>query len=223
MAPRIPSPAILPVLLAGLACAALVAAPACSVANRLGVKPSGSGAPSAPGVPSVPSGPGTTAVAPATSGDALIPVPDFTGKTLEEARALARAAGFSNDVEERPMHCDDDSRRADGKITCQDPEPGKRERRYAGLGVAIYKEWKHDGMLVRAQLVPLIGMTPEQAQKRLKELGHTGKLIVTHENHYVAPCGRNKICHIEHEAGIGIAEDLIVAINPGVEIAAPPD
>jgi hypothetical protein len=191
-----------------------VALSACGVASSLGIKTSSSSGPvSSPG----PSG------APAASSDALIPVPDFTGKTLEEARSMAKAAGFSNEVQERPMHCDDSSPKADTRITCQDPEPGKLERRYAGLGVAIHKEWKHEGMLVRAQLLPLIGMAPEQARARLKELGHTGKLIVMHEQVFVRKCGQNKICSVDHEAGIGVADDLIVLINPAVEISAPPE
>jgi hypothetical protein len=161
-------------------------------------------------------------VASAGGGSDLIAVPDFTGKTLEEARAIAKAAGFSHDVEERPMHCEGEVAKADGRIMCQDPDSGKPARRYAGLGVAIYKEWKHEGMLVRAQLHPLIGLTPDQARTRLKELGHTGKLVVMHEMQFVAKCGQNKICSIESEAGIGVGDDLMVSINPKVEIAAPP-
>jgi hypothetical protein len=198
-----------------------VALSACSVASSLGVKTSSSSSTAGPGSSSS-SGPVASGSPGGSTGD-LIAVPDFTGKTLEEARAIARAAGFSTDVEERPMRCDDDSKKADGKITCQDPEPGKPERRYAGLSVAIHKEWKHEGMLVRAQLLPLVGMTPEQAQKRLKELGHTGKLVVTRLYQYVDRCGPNKICGMESEAGIGIADDLIVHINPTVAISAPPD
>jgi hypothetical protein len=205
-------PTLTSVKLAGL----VAALSACSVAAGLGKTTSTSSK-----VPVISSAP--DAAAPAATGDAMIAVPDFTGKTLDEARALAKAAGFSHDVEERPMHCEGDVQKADGKITCQDPEPGKLERRYAGLGVAIHKEWKHEGMLVRAQLLPLIGMTPEQAQKRLQELGHTGKLVVTHELQFVPKCGQNKICSIEHEAGIGVADDMIVSINPKIEISAPPD
>lgn len=82
--------------------------------------------------------------------------------------------------------------------------------------------WDHKGILVRDQLLPLVGMTVEQAKQRLVQLGHDGKVIITEEYQYVDRCGQNKVCSVEPESGTGVHDDIRLSINKKLEIAAPP-
>ncbi len=90
-----------------------------------------------------------------------IEVPDFTGKTYEQAESMAEEAGlkiergddvFSNDQEE-------------GYITAQNPDAGTMVKEGKVIVVNVSKG-KKDGVIPN-----LLGKTEEEAEKDLKELG----------------------------------------------------
>lgn len=84
------------------------------------------------------------------------------------------------------------------------------------------QRWDHPGMLVRDQLLPLVGLTVEQAKQQLAKLGYDGKLELSEQYQYDDKCGQNKVCGVEPEAGIGVHDELRLLINKQLTIAAPP-
>jgi hypothetical protein len=173
--------------------------------------------------------PSAAASDPAPSGGPVkLAVPDFTGKTLEEAAAIAKAAGFVHPPEAtRPVFCDD-APSVPGKINCQDPDPGKVIDRYGLIAVAVFRPNVISNAIVRHQLKTLHGLTPDQAKLELKKLGHDGEVhIGTVTDHgggktFIKECGVNKVCYTSDEAGIGMHDQIILFINPVLTIASPP-
>jgi hypothetical protein len=78
-------------------------------------------------------------------------------------------------------------------------------------------------MITREQQRSLLGMTPDQAKQRLKELGHTGSVQVVHDDRFVPNCGSNKVCDVNPGADMPLDDDITVTINPETHIAAPAD
>jgi len=89
-------------------------------------------------------------------------------------------------------------------------------------GAASAPPWDHPGMLVRDQLLPLVGLTVDAARQRLKQLGYDGHLEISENYHYIDKCGQNKVCAVEPEAGTGLHDELRLVINKKLDIAAPP-
>lgn len=145
-------------------------------------------------------------------GDGLVVAPDLEGKTLDEAKAAARAAGFRSEVEEGNVACVDE-KPLEGRVVCQSVEPGKRVRDYTMIQVHVYKKHVFTGMLVRDQLKPLKGMTLAKARAYLTSLGHTGQLKTETLQRHIADCEKDIVCGVVNEAGIGIADDLTVYVN----------
>jgi len=167
------------------------------------------------------------AVAP--SGTGPITVPNLIGKTKAEAIALVKAAGFQHEVESsRPIACVD-APEEPGRINCQDPEPGKVVARYTMIQVNVYEEHRMAGIIARREIEALHGMTPDQAKARLKQLGHTGEVIVhTVMNAgggdgFDPKCGDNKVCSTSGDGGIGLDHRITLYINPVLTIAPPPE
>ncbi len=184
-----------------------VALSACAASSSFGVSASSPQATTATATTS-----GSTSAASDASG--VIAAPDVMGKTADEARAIAKAAGITSEVAlDAHLLCDEDPRK-EGLIGCQDPSPGTRMSQSARLRIAVYKPWAHPGMLVRDQLVTLHGLTVEQAKERLLQLGHTGELIVHTRSDVDPRYGHHQICQIDSEAGISISEPLQIYINP---------
>jgi hypothetical protein len=84
------------------------------------------------------------------------------------------------------------------------------------------QHWDHPGMLVRDQLLPLVGLTVAQARQQLAKLGYDGELVVSEQYHYDDKCGQDRVCGVEPEAGIGVHDELRLSINKKLAIAAPP-
>lgn len=189
--------------------ALLLVIPACGLAASAGLTGSTTSGTSSGGAPSV-------------GGSGQLVVPDVMGKTEAEARALARAAGFTADVELNAALACDGGPKVKDHVSCQTPDPGSKVSRGAWIQIAIYKPWDHPGMLVRDQLLPLVGLTVEQAKQQLAQLGYDGNLVVSEQYHYDDKCGQNKVCGVEPEAGIGLHDELRLSINKKLTIAAPP-
>lgn len=145
-------------------------------------------------------------------GDGWVVAPDLEGKTFEEAKAAARAAGFKSEVEEGNVACVDE-KQLEGKVVCQNVEPGKRVRDYTMIQVHVYKKQVISGALVRDQLKPLKGMTLEKGRAYLKSLGHTGELRTETLQQHIANCEKDIICGVASEAGVGKGDDVVVYVN----------
>ena len=92
----------------------------------------------------------------------------------------------------------------------------------AGGADGASQHWDHPGMLVRDQLLPLVGLTVADARKQLAKLGYDGNLVVSEQYHYDDKCGQDRVCGVEPEAGIGVHDELRLSINKKLSIAAPP-
>ena len=152
----------------------------------------------------------------------MLAVPNMIGKTADEARALARAAGFAMEVESSPAVSCDHEPHDDGKISCQDPTPGARVSRYAMIQVKVYMPQEHPGTLVRDQIEALRGLTPDQAKQRLREIGHTGKVIIGEVLRFDPKCGQDTVCGTDHDGGMKVDADLELHLNPKLKLSAPP-
>jgi hypothetical protein len=80
----------------------------------------------------------------------------------------------------------------------------------------------HPGQLMRDQIETLRGMTPDAAIQRLAQLGHDGKVTVGVVVQFDPTCGQNKVCATSRDGGMGIHDDIELALNPQVTISAPP-
>lgn len=145
-------------------------------------------------------------------GDGWVVAPDLEGKSLDEAKAAARSAGFKSEVEEGNVSCVDE-KQTEGKVVCQSVEPGKRVRDYTMIQVHVYKKHVFKGMIVRDQLKPLKGMTLAQARAYLKTQGHTGQLKTETLQQHVANCEKDIVCGVANESGYGVNDDIYVYVN----------
>lgn len=145
-------------------------------------------------------------------GDGWVVAPDLEGKSFEEAKAAARAAGFRSEVEEGNVACVDE-KPLEGKVVCQNVEPGKRVRDYTMIQVHVYRKHVIANALVRDQLAKLKGMTLAQGRTYLTSLGHTGQLRTETLHQHIANCEKDIICSVANEAGVGIHDDVVVYVN----------
>jgi hypothetical protein len=80
-----------------------------------------------------------------------------------------------------------------------------------------------DGAIVRSQLQSLIGQEPAEAKKKLRGYGHDGEVKVEPGRHFYEGCGENRVCGFNvPESGMGVHDPIILYVNPGLNIAAPP-
>lgn len=159
----------------------------------------------------------------AAGGANVITMPDLTGKTEDEAAALVRAAGFTQAMEHsRPLECEG-AARVEGRVNCQDPEPGKEVRAYTLVQVNIFHAQHIAGAIVRDQLLALIGKTPAEARRLLAGYGHTGKVSVEADSQFHDGCAKGAVCGFDvAESGIGVGDDITLYTNKESAIAAPP-
>jgi len=151
---------------------------------------------------------------PAPSGgdpSGMVTMPNLVGKTEAEANAMLAAAGFKSSLEHSaPVDCGDDAPKDEGKINCQSVAAGSQTQAYTLVQVNIYAPHHFEGMLVRHQLEPLIGMTVEAGKAELVRLGFKGKFEIEHPLNFIAKCGLGKICEIDHESGISTTDPTVV-------------
>lgn len=150
-------------------------------------------------------------------------VPDLIGKTRDEAMAIVRAAGFAQDLESsRPLECEN-APKVEGRINCQDPEPGKRVKRYTLVQINVYKPTRLQGMVVRDQLLALIGLPPDEARAKLKSYGHDGTVTVTPDTKFHEKCAAGRVCAFDvAEAGIGVHDPITLFTNKVTTVGTPP-
>jgi hypothetical protein len=218
--------------LAAIAAAAWLAA-GCGAAARLGVprtvtiappaaEPAASEPSAAPSAP--PTGPGRrtgdepgalAAVAP----EPRLAVPSLIGKTPDEARAIVRAAGFTQDVELRESIKCDDEPSDPGRINCQEPEAGALTNRYAMIHVKTFQRHTFDGDAYLRKVSEVQGMAPDDAKRWLHQLGHTGEITVVVQYQYDAACGQNKVC--TYSPARHAEQDITLWINRRTAISVP--
>ena len=71
------------------------------------------------------------------------------------------------------------------------------------------------------QLQALRGLTVEQARRRLRALGHSGKVSVGSVLHFDPACGFDKVCETNRDGGCSVEEDLELHLNVKQEITGP--
>jgi beta-lactam-binding protein with PASTA domain len=149
----------------------------------------------------------------AAAGDVV--VPDLIGKTPEEAAVLVADAGFTQAIEStRPVECYD-APEVDGRINCQSPAPGETVRSYTVVQINVYRTQRIAGAVVRAQLLALIGMTPDQARSALASYGHDGIVSVELRSEYDDDCGDGRVCGFNvPESGMGVHDSIKLYVNP---------
>ena len=99
-------------------------------------------------------------------------VPDFTGMTVDEARAKASELGFKTRVSVLEK---ESTAQAAGKVFAQDPEEGTAlERKSGKITITIAK-----AAPTTAKMPNLIGMDESQATQAFKSAGFTGNLRIT--------------------------------------------
>jgi len=198
----------------------------CSAAARLGVSTGSAapaGAPTAAVAPSAPGGgPGAAKAAASAAGEDRPAVPDLTGKTLDEARAIARGAGFTSEVEasEQPS-CAGSAPGVEGHILCQDPEPGQRTNRYAMIQVVIYKPYRPSGMILVPELAALRGLTVDEARQQLRALGHDGPVRIHMSDDFAKGCARDRVCDVGPGGARNLHDEVILFIRHPLDITAP--
>ena len=81
-------------------------------------------------------------------------------------------------------------------------------------------------ILVRDQLASLRGLSIDAARARAKALGHVGAVEVRPRTGFLAGCADGVVCAATGEggveSGIGVADLLVLWINPSLGIAPPP-
>jgi PASTA domain len=171
-----------------------------------------------------PSGGGDGApVASVGGGAEMVTVPNVIGKTPAEAAALAKAAGFSTDVEEAPLDCDT-ANPGDGQIKCQDPDPGQSVRRYTMIHIEVF----HDvdpfpNVIRRGRAQGLLGLSVDKARAQLAAWGFRGTIEIMHDvtQSDVKGCDDTHVCDWE-PLDIDKSDRVVLKTRKPVVIGAPP-
>lgn len=156
----------------------------------------------------------------------MVTMPNLVGKTEAEGAAMVKAAGFKMDMEHSaPVDCGDSAPKEVGKINCQSIDAGTQVSAHSMVQVNIYQGTHMEGMIVRGQLLPLVGMTVEQGKAQLAKLGYKGKVIIETPNQFIDKCGMNHVCGVEPESGVSATdpeERLTFVVNKSdVKISTP--
>ena len=99
----------------------------------------------------------------------MVTMPNLVGKTEAEANAMLAAAGFKSSLEHSaPVDCGDSAPKDEGKMNRQSVAAGSQTQAYTLVQVNIYAPHHFEGMLVRHQLEPLVGMSVEAGKAELR-------------------------------------------------------
>jgi hypothetical protein len=80
-----------------------------------------------------------------------------------------------------------------------------------------------DALIIQAEMESVIGLTVEQAHRRLATFGHTGKVRVATLRNHDPGCARDLVCSTDHPGGAFVHEEIVLYINrTKLDIAAPP-
>ena len=168
----------------------------------------------------------TTTPPPGPDANGIVTMPNLVGKTEAEGAAMVKAAGFKMDMEHSaPVDCGDSAPKEVGKINCQSIDAGTQVSAHSMVQVNIYQGTHMEGVIVRGQLLPLVGMTVEQGKAQLAKLGYKGKVVIETPMQFIDKCGMNHICDIEPESGVSATdpeERLTFVVNKSdVKISTP--
>ncbi|HEX4452849.1 MAG TPA: PASTA domain-containing protein [Kofleriaceae bacterium] len=107
-------------------------------------------------------------------------VPNLVGKTLAEATAILKSAGFSYEPESRAGNsCGGDSPDVDDQqIWCQDPDPGTVADKYKLVQVVVRHGGHRKGVLLIEQIRPLMFHSVTYVKDALAKLGFDGTIDV---------------------------------------------
>ena len=127
--------------------------------------------------------------------DAKLKVPDVRGKTVAEANAIVKQAGFVYEVTPFDIGCDDSApKHGNGTIRCQSPDPGELADKHALVRVSIQQDFDDSGLIRAKDLATLIGLTVDAAEKKLRDLGYKGEFQVLG---YDGVCKKGIVCKVE--------------------------
>jgi beta-lactam-binding protein with PASTA domain len=164
---------------------------------------------------------GETAATAPTGGSGDIVMPNLLGKSLDEAIAIVRDAGFQHALETKPIACNG-TEDIEGKINCQDPEPGKTVKRYQLINVNVYAAQQFPGQVRKHQMEALAGLTPDEAKKKLKSYGHDGEVEVRPHREHWNGCQMGRVCQANPPGGTGIHDLVVLIVNPELNVGGPP-
>lgn len=147
-----------------------------------------------------------------------LPVPDFTGMTLEEANAMAEEYGLRTEVTDsvyiRGM--------ARGQISRQNPTPGSKVKKNRRILLVI------NSVMPRQSVMPSItGYSLRQAKTELAANGlRVGRLIYQSDlatNNVLAQRFRNRDIEPGTRLNSGSSIDLVLGLNPSDSITYVPN
>jgi beta-lactam-binding protein with PASTA domain len=144
-------------------------------------------------------------------------VPNLVGKTLDEAKALVKAAGFIAEPEDRPAEgCDDDKLPDydDGIIQCQSPHAGSvADNKYLNIAVVVRHGGHKKGVLLISQLRPLMFHPLTYVKDALKKLGFDGAIDVK-ADWTSGGCEPDHVCSIEPMDNVDIHGRITLSTPP---------
>ncbi|HEY1551516.1 MAG TPA: PASTA domain-containing protein [Kofleriaceae bacterium] len=144
-----------------------------------------------------------------------VKVPNLVGKTLDEANALMKAAGFVAEAEDHQIFCDNAPDVDDGYIRCQDPAPGTLFDKYHLVNVNVVRNGHKKGLIVASQIRPLIDKPIEQVKAALAKLGFVGsyEMKAVDNEHGYGRCEHGTVCGLEPHDNVDVHGTLTMFIN----------
>lgn len=183
---------------------------------------------SSSGGSSMPASSGGGAPAPVGGGDpsGMVTMPNLVGMTVDQAAAAVRAAGFKLDMEHSsPLECSAPPKVDDGRINCQSVAAGTTVKAYTLIQVAVYQVQHLAGIIVRAQLKPLVGMQLADAKAQLQRLGYKGHVQIETPQQFYKNCSLGTVCEVDPESGVSSEnpeENIFFVMNKNdVKISTP--
>jgi hypothetical protein len=136
-------------------------------------------------------------------------VPNLAGKTLAEATALMKSAGFLYEPEPSALNCGDNAPDVeDQQIQCQDPDPGTVVEKNKLVEVAVRHGGHRKGFVLRAQLAPLLDHSVAYVTDALKKLGFVGTIEVKADAN--GECFTDHVCRFEPFESVDIHGHLLL-------------
>lgn len=200
----------------------------CSAAAQLGISSRSTAPTAAPADAASAAAPGGGAE-PVSASDATghpdeerLIVPDLIGKTLDDARTIVQATGFTSEIEvsEQPS-CAGPTPGAEGRVLCQAPQPGERTHRYAMIQVVVYRPHRFSGMILPQQLAALRGLTVDEARQRLRALGHDGPVRTHVSSEFATGCAPDHVCDVGPGGARSLHDEIILFLPRRLDITAP--
>jgi hypothetical protein len=144
-----------------------------------------------------------------------IVVPDVTGQSRGDAEAALRAAGVEGNIASEPDTSDFTVARVCGQV----PGPGRETS--SSLVVSLRYCQAAPVVTNRGHTVELVGYTVEEATKRARAVGFTGRIDVF-EDAYDASCKAGMVCHVKPDVWEWqLTATMTLYINRKMTISAP--